>query len=56
MKSLKAKSRVGSIFFDKVKRVVAAIQREKGVYDYLIEWEHNQHDKLKPTTSIVMGA
>ena len=53
---LKSKTRVGSIFFDKVKRVVAAIQREPGKYDYLIEWEHHAKDKLKPTTSLVKGS
>ena len=56
MTVLKSKSRVGSIFFDKVKRVVAAIQREKGIYDYLIEWEFSDEDKMKPTTSIVQGS
>jgi len=53
---LKSKQRVGSIFIDKVKRVVAAIQREEGKYDYLIEWEFHAKDKLKPTTSIVKGS
>lgn len=53
---LKSKTRVGSIFFDKVKRVIAAIQREKGKYDYLIEWEYHERDKLKPTTSLVKGS
>lgn len=53
---LKSKTRVGSIFFDKVKRVIAAIQREKGKYDYLVEWEFHPRDKLKPTTSIVKGS
>ena len=53
---LKVKSRVGSIFFDKVMRVVAAIQRENGKFDYLIEWEYSKADKLKPTTSIVKGS
>lgn len=53
---LKSKSRVGSIFFDKVKRVVAAIHREEDKYDYLIEWEYHPRDKLKPTTSIVKGS
>ena len=54
---LRSKQRVGSIFFDKVKRVVAAIQREEGgKYDYLIEWEYHPRDKLKPTTSIVKGS
>lgn len=53
---LKSKQRVGSIFIDKVKRVIAAIQREQGKYDYLIEWEFHPKDKLKPTTSIVKGS
>jgi len=56
MQVLKSKSRIGSIFFDKVKRVVAAIQRERGVYDYLIEWEFSAEDQIKPTTSIVQGS
>jgi hypothetical protein len=56
VEKLKAKSRVGSIFIDKIKRVVAAIQRESSVFDYLIEWEFSRKDKLKPTTSIVKGA
>lgn len=56
LKKLKAKSRVGSIFFDKVQRVVAAVQRDTGKYDYLIEWDYNSRDKLKPTTSLVKGA
>lgn len=56
MQKLRSKQRVGSIFFDKVKRVIAAIQREEGKYDYLIEWEWHSRDKLKPTTSIVKGA
>lgn len=41
IKKLKSKSRVGSIFIDKVKRVVAAIQKEKGKFDFLIEWCYN---------------
>lgn len=53
---LRSKQRVGSIFIDKVKRVIAAIQREEGKYDYLIEWEFHPRDKLKPTTSIVKGS
>ena len=53
---LKSKQRVGSIFIDKVKRVIAAIQREQGKYDYLIEWEFHPRDKLKPTTSMVKGS
>ena len=56
METLKSKSRVGSIFVDKIKRVVAAIQRESEVFDYLIEWEFSRQDKLKPTTSIVKGS
>lgn len=71
MHTLKTKSRVGSIFFDKVKRVLAVIERpqndqEDGVIqvvkpskrslDYLVEWEFCKKDRLKPTTSIVKGA
>jgi len=56
MKDLKAKERRGSIFVDKVKKVVAAVQREPGKYDYLIEWKYNKEDKLVPTTSLVKGA
>lgn len=55
METLKAKSRVGSIFIDQVKRVVAAVQREPGIYDFLVEWEFQEQDKLKPTTSVVNG-
>ena len=39
MKELRAKERRGSIFIDKVKRIVAAVERAPGKYDYLIEWE-----------------
>ena len=53
---LRSKTRVGSIFIDQVKRVIAAIQREQGKYDYLIEWQYHARDKLKPTTSIVKGS
>ena len=56
LKKLKAKSRVGSIFFDKVLRVIAAVQRDQGKYDYLVEWDFNSADKLKPMTSLVKGA
>ena len=56
MENLKVKQRVGSIFLDKIKRVVAAIQRESDVFDYLIEWEFSKKDNLKPTTSIVKGS
>jgi len=53
---LKTKSRVGSIFFDEPKRVVAAIQKTSGKYDYLVEWNYNKEDKLKPNSSIVKGS
>ncbi len=56
MKELRAKERRGSIFIDKVKRVVAAIQREPGKYDYLIEWEYNNQDKIVPSTTLVRGS
>ena len=56
MKELKAKERRGSIFMDKVNKVVAAVQRENGKYDYLIEWKYNKEDKLVPTSSIVKGS
>ena len=56
MEKLKSPQRVGSIFIDKIKRVIAAIQRESQVFDYLIEWEYSKKDRLKPTTSIVKGA
>lgn len=56
MKELKAKERRGSIFIDHVKRVVAAIQRESGKYDYLIEWEYNSHDHITPSTTLVRGS
>lgn len=56
MKKLKAKSRVGSIFFDKVHRVIAAVQRDQGKYDYLVEWQFNERDKLKPEKSVVKGS
>jgi len=53
---LKSKQRIGSIFIDKVKRIIAAIERENGTYDYLVEWELHKKDKLKPETSIVKGS
>ena len=53
---LKTKERRGCIFFDKVSRVVAAVQRSEGKYDYLIEWKFNAQDNLVPTTSIVKGS
>lgn len=49
IKELKAKERRGSIFIDRVKKVVAAVQREIGKFDFLIEWEYNKNDKITPT-------
>ena len=48
MKQLKVKERRGSIFIDKIKKVGAAVQRDDGKYDYLIEWQYNSHDKVTP--------
>lgn len=56
MKEIRAKERRGSIFIDEVNKVVAAVQREAGKYDYLIEWKFNKEDKLVPTTSLVKGS
>ena len=56
IKELRTRERRGSIFIDKVKKVVAAVQRAPNKFDYLIEWEFSRKDKLKPTTSIVKGA
>ena len=56
IKELKAKERRGSIFFDKINRVVAAVENAKGTYDYLIEWKYCKKDKLTPSTSLVKGA
>jgi hypothetical protein len=56
MQELKTKERRGSIFIDKVNKVVAAVKRENGIYDYLIEWKYNKEDRLVPTTSVVKGA
>ncbi len=56
IKELKAKERRGSIFIDKVKNVVTAIQREDGKYDYLINWKYNDKDKITPSTSLVRGS
>ena len=55
IKELKAKERRGSIFIDKVNRVVGAVEREPGKYDYLIEWKYCRQDKLTPSTSLVKG-
>jgi hypothetical protein len=56
MKELKAKERRGFIFIDKVKSVVAAVQRETGKFDFLVNWEYNAEDKLTPSTSLVRGS
>ena len=56
MKELKAKERRGSIFLDKISRVVAAVQRVQGKYDFLIEWKYSKEDRLTPSTSLVKGA
>lgn len=56
VKQLKVKERRGMIFIDKVKSVVAAVQRESGKFDFLISWEYNQEDKLTPSTSLVRGS
>jgi hypothetical protein len=56
MKELRAIERRGSIFVDTVKRVVAAVQRTPGKFDYLIEWDYNPHDKITPSTTLVRGS
>lgn len=56
MKELKVRERRGSIFIDKVKRVVAAVERAPGKYDYLIEWQYNKHDKITPSSTLVRGS
>lgn len=56
MKELKAKERRGSIFIDKIKRVVATVQRSPGKYDYLMEWEYHPSDKIIPSTTLVRGS
>ena len=56
IKELKAKERRGCIFFDRINRVVAAVQREHGKYDYLIEWKYCKEDRLVPTTTLVKGS
>jgi hypothetical protein len=55
MKALKSKERRGSIFIDKVNKVVSTVENEDGTFDYLIEWNYYESDKLKPTTSLVKG-
>ena len=56
MKELRTRERRGSIFIDKVKRVVAAVQRAPNKFDYLIEWEYNPRDRLIPSTTLVRGS
>ena len=56
MKELNAKERRGSIFIDKANKVIAAVQRDTGVFDYLIEWKYSKEDRLVPTTSLVKGS
>jgi hypothetical protein len=56
IKELKAKERRGSIFIDKVKRVVTAVQRAPGKFDFLIEWEFCKNDNITPSTSLVRGS
>ena len=56
MKELKAKERRGSIFIDRIKRIVAAVERSPGKYDYLIEWEYHYSDKIVPSTTLVRGS
>ena len=41
LNELKAKERRGCIFFDKVNKIVAAIQKGEGKYDYVVEWKFN---------------
>jgi len=56
IEELSAKERRGSIFIDKVSKVLGIVQRSPGVYDYLIEWKYNKEDKLVPTSSLVKGS
>eukprot|EP00347_Sterkiella_histriomuscorum_P016596 403352581 len=53
---LKSREPRGSIFIDKVKKVVTAVQRDTGKFDYLIEWEHCKKTKITPATSLVRGS
>ena len=56
IKELKSGERRGSIFIDKVKNVVAAIQRAPGKFDFLVEWEFCKADNIIPSTSLVRGS
>ncbi|CDW88268.1 UNKNOWN [Stylonychia lemnae] len=58
MNQLKTKERRGSIFIDKVKKVITTIKRDsdQDKYDYLIEWEFNKEDLIIPSTSLVRGS
>lgn len=35
---------------------MAAVQNNKGSYDYLIEWKYSKEDRMTPSTSLVKGA
>jgi hypothetical protein len=56
MKELRAKERRGSIFIDKVKRVVAAVERVPEKFDFLIEWEYHPSDRIVPSPTLVRGS
>ena len=57
MNELRTKERRGSIFIDKVKKIVAAVEREDNTkFDFLVEWEFNTQDKLTPSISLVRGS
>mmetsp|Transcript_23997 Transcript_23997/g.18320 ORF Transcript_23997/g.18320 Transcript_23997/m.18320 type:complete len:88 (+) Transcript_23997:1410-1673(+) len=56
MNQLKYKERRGSIFIDKVNKVLTVVKRDNAKFDYLIEWKYNKEDKLVPTTSLVKGS
>lgn len=58
MKELKVKERRGSIFIDKVSRVVAAIARPENPeqFNFLIEWKFCKVDKIVPTMTVVRGS
>lgn len=56
IKEKKYKERRGSIFIDKVKRIVAAMQVVPGRFDYLVDWEYCKADDLVPTSSVVKGS
>ena len=53
---LKSRKIQGSIFLDQVDKVVAAIQRCPGKFDYLIQWKFNKKINLIPDMAIVKGS